>query len=123
MTETRIDIPDKIVRNLDRLIVYEYGAKVEKHLVEIRMGAKYQIYANEHSPPHFHVSKGDDEVSFDLRTGKVLKSTGDSRKLRRAVQKAFPNLRSKLVNIWNKIRPTDCAVGEVDPDTLPKLPM
>ncbi|WP_432450257.1 DUF4160 domain-containing protein [Aliiroseovarius marinus] len=115
------DVPASIVALLDHGLCAEYGEKLEKHLVEQKLGAKFQIYSDEHAPPHFHVSKNGDEASFDIRTGEVLKYSGNPKKICKVVKMVFPSLRPKLVNVWNETRPSDCQVGAIDQDTLPQL--
>lgn len=115
------DVPASIVALLDRGLRAEYAEKFEKHLVKQKLGARFQIYSNEHPPPHFHVSKNGDEASFDIRTGKMLKHSGNPKKICKFVQKVFPFLRPKLVILWNETRPSDCQVGDIDEDSLPEL--
>jgi len=121
VTRTHIEVPVSIVMMLDKMLCAEYCDKLVKHLVVQRLGAKYHIYSNEHPPPHFHVSKSGDTASFDLMTGEMLKFSGNPRKLCQTVQREFPHLRPKLIQVWNDTRATDCTVGVIDLNALPKL--
>lgn len=50
-------------------------------------GIEIAMYYNDHQPPHFHASYGDDEAVIDIRTGNVLKGS-------------LPNWALNLVKQW-----------------------
>ena len=82
-----------------------------KHLVERVNGLKFEVYSNEHPPPHFHVKSPNVDASFaidDCRKidGKISKR--DHLKVRYWHQFSKP----KIIEAWNSTRPTNCVVGE-----------
>lgn len=121
MKAVSIDVPDDLVRDLtmviDREIVPErqidgsFSLKVEKALVDRVRGLKFEIFANEHPPPHFHVTTTVCRASFALDDGRVIKSSGNTRKLEKQVAYYFSENRAKLIDFWNNSRPDDCTVG------------
>jgi len=45
-------------------------------------GIAIRIFFNDHAPPHFHASYGDDEVLLTIETGEVLRGELPPRALR-----------------------------------------
>ncbi|ATI41927.1 hypothetical protein CBW24_07875 [Pacificitalea manganoxidans] len=88
-----------------------FSLYAEKALVDKVRGLKFEIFANEHPPPHFHVTTADCRASFALSDGRKLKSSGDTRKLEKQVACYFQENRSKLIDFWNGSRPENCSVG------------
>ena len=72
------------------------------------------VYINfrDHSPPHFHVRYGDDEVSVEIHTGKVK---GEMSK--RALQMVFEWMdihKLELINAWNNAEKSQ-TINKIDP--------
>lgn len=109
-----IEIEGNRVEHLDMELIRAYRIKVEKHLVHCGSGFKYEVFSDEHPPPHFRVLKGGDSAVFDLRSGAFLHGSGKTKKLRRCVEKTFPEIRGALIKRWNETRPSDCTVGPVE---------
>jgi hypothetical protein len=85
-----------------------FGATAER--VDTVRGMRISIYPNEHPPPHFHVRSANVNASFSINDctrleGEILNK--DYRKIRYW----FDSSKPKLIDIWDKTRPTDCIVG------------
>ena len=93
--------------------VWEDGSLYSiKQLVSMQNGLKIEVYPNEHPPPHFHVKCGDIKVSFSIEHCELLRGKLDGR--RTALIKWWhKKSKSKLIDIWNKTRPSDCMVGPI----------
>lgn len=111
-----IEIEGNQIRLLDMELICAYRIKVEKHLAYRGSGFKYEVFSNEHPPPHFRVLKGSDCAVFDLRNGTFLHGTGKIQRLRKSVERTYPQIRDTLIERWNETRPSDCTVGPVEDD-------
>ena len=69
-----------------------------------------QIYANEHAPPHFHVKSPDIDATFSITDCEKLNGT-ISAKDEQLIKLWHSGAKGKLIEIWNRMRPTDCPVG------------
>lgn len=76
-------------------------------------GLKVEIYANEHPPPHFHVTQNDGKASFALDDGRMLESSGNTRHFQKNIEAYYIKNRQKLIEFWNNTRPDGCTVGPV----------
>ena len=68
-------------------------------------GLRIDIYANDHSPPHFHVKSPNVDASFTIDNCEKLNgsiSSADYKKVRYWHQHA----KSELLNQWRETRPT-----------------
>lgn len=81
-----------------------------KVLVDKVRGMRIEVYSREHSPPHFHIRSADINASFSIEDCKLIEgsiTSGDYNKICYWYEHAKP----KLIQAWNKTRPTDCIVG------------
>ena len=93
--------------------VWEDGSLYSiRQLVSMQNGLKIEIYPNEHPPPHFHVKCGDINVSFSIEDCKLLEGKLDGRRIA-LIEWWYKRSKTKLVDIWNKTRPSDCSVGPI----------
>jgi hypothetical protein len=81
-------------------------------LVEKINGLKIHIYADEHAPPHFHVLSSDIDAAFTIRDCTLIRGSVDG-KTRDLIVYWHGSARRKLVEFWNRTRPTDCPVGPI----------
>lgn len=93
--------------------VEETGCKAdrvefEKVLVEKSDGFKFYIYADEHHPPHFHVFFNGQEDSFSILDATPLHQGCGLKKYLKNIQKWHGSNRSRLIEVLNKSRPSDC---------------
>ncbi len=92
-------------------VVLANGDVVERReLVDRINGLKIEIYPNEHPPPHFHIKGPGINVSFNILTCEILKGSLD-RKLKKKIEYFHRLRKNKLIEVWNKLRPSDGQVG------------
>jgi hypothetical protein len=70
------------------------------------------IHPNEHPPPHFHVIGSGINASFAIDNCALLRGDIGSRE-RQLVEYWHRRGRTRLVDVWNKTRPSDCPVGPI----------
>jgi hypothetical protein len=87
----------------------QYGPTISL-LIDRYAGLKIEVYADEHPPPHFHVRCAAGEASFRISDGAML--NGSLRSEARMIKAWHAKNKSKIVNAWNKSRPTNCSVGK-----------
>ncbi|WP_431978968.1 DUF4160 domain-containing protein [Shimia aestuarii] len=113
MTQTILEVPEKIVAKLRSSLEGSVTRQlVIENVVCLQRGFKFEIFANEHPPPHFHVSNSGASARFDLTTGAPLSGRND-RKVVKHVRRHFPAMQNDLIEFWNNSRPSDCTVGKV----------
>jgi hypothetical protein len=88
-------------KNIDALIV----ARVH--------GLSVKIRADEHPPPHFHVSYQGQDASFSILDCARLPGVNGLERYDRVIREWWRENRALLVDKWNTSRPTDCPVGAV----------
>jgi hypothetical protein len=76
-------------------------------------GLRIEIFANEHTPPHFHVSANDIDASFSISDCELLKGS-ISRKDQRLITFWHSGAKNKLIEFWNHTRPLNCPVGRIE---------
>lgn len=83
-----------------------------KQLVDRINNLKIEIYSNEHGIPHFHVKSNEINASFSIDDCSLINGNirGNDLKL---IQYWFDRYKPKLIEIWNKTRPSDCQVGPI----------
>lgn len=93
----------------------ESGDVVElrKVLVDKVMGFRFQVYADEHPPPHFHVFFDGESNSYSILDAAPLYPSGGLKKYFKNIRKWHSANRSKLIETWNRTRPSDCPVGPI----------
>ncbi|MFA5455771.1 MAG: DUF4160 domain-containing protein [Sulfurimonas sp.] len=84
-----------------------------RHLVDRLGKIKIEIYSNEHVPPHFHVSSNGLKASFTIDDCTLLENSGFNGNLIKNIQDWFLHSKDKLIEVWNKTRPSDCVVGVI----------
>jgi len=76
-------------------------------------GLTVEIRADEHPPPHFHVTYGGEENSFRIDDGAPMHPQNGLKKYFRNINNWYKSNRQKLVDAWNNTRPSDCPVGSI----------
>lgn len=76
-------------------------------------GFKFEIYAKEHPPPHFHISFNDKNVAFSIPDCKPMKGSKVKGKELRFIKRWAKKNQAKLIDKWNESRPDDCPVGPI----------
>ena len=98
------EFPTEIVLGSGRADVIEY-------LVPQVREAKLEIFSKEHPPPHFRVSYGGESANYNLYTGERLPGNRPIGIKDRKVKAWWKKHRVAMAELWNKVRPSDCAVG------------
>jgi len=94
---------------------FHEGKVIEaKQLVEKIRNIKIKIYPNEHPPPHFHIESNGANASFAIDDCRKLKNSGFSSKEIKNIKDWFTHSKDKLIEVWNKTRPSDCQVGLIN---------
>ena len=75
-------------------------------------GIKIEIFPNEHTPPHFHITAPDFKASFtidkcELHEGNVSAST------HKKIEEFYAKNRDQIIDLWNRLRPYNCPVGPI----------
>ncbi len=83
-----------------------------KQLVEKIGNLRIVIYPREHAPPHFHVRADKIDASFAIEDCKHL-AGNIPKKEERLVQYWYARCGDRLIEIWNRTRPTNCVVGPI----------
>lgn len=84
-----------------------------RQLVARVQGLQIHVYANEHSPPHFHVKSTDVDASFTVQDCAFMCGNIDGRE-QRLIRWWYERSRPQLVAAWNATRPSDCPVGPIN---------
>jgi len=69
------------------------------------------IFADEHPPPHFRVRYQGKTANYRITDGTKL--NGELDRYQRNIREWYADNRTKLIDAWNRLRPTDCPVGVV----------
>ena len=83
--------------------------EIKGRVTEIK-GIKLSINSNEHPPPHFHFSYGNEKGSFTIADC-ILIVGNLSRRTRNIIYGWWEYNKKFLIQKWNDSRPTDCSVG------------
>lgn len=96
------------------IAVWEDGTLYEiKKLVDKVDELKIEVYAREHSPPHFHVIGNNVDATFSLEEGRYLNGRIGGKALRLIIFWHEHGGREKIIEAWNSSRPTNCPVGTI----------
>ncbi len=79
-------------------------------------GISIQVFAREHPPPHFHVTRGDLDATFSILDCAHLHGKVTPRDAA-IVRWWYERSRPLLINTWNATRPEGCPVGPIEDDT------
>ena len=111
-----------ILRVLERFLSSDDYVEEEngkKYAVETRVrvntigGYKIEIYADEHSPPHFHIVKDSNKLAaYTIDDCTKLSGTLPN-VVERKVKFFHECAKDKLIRYWNDTRPGDCEVGKI----------
>jgi hypothetical protein len=72
-------------------------------------GLKIQIFAREHPPPHFRVLYAGESADYQISDCRKL--IGGLAKWDRTIRAWHAQNKDKLIDTWNRTRPSDCPVG------------
>jgi len=84
--------------------------EVIKFLVARVKGLRVEVFANEHPPPHFRVRADGETANYRIEDGTQI--NGGLARHRHTIKLWHAENRQSLIDAWNKLRPSDCPVGE-----------
>src|SRR5208337_1406457 len=85
---------------------------LEEQTIASLNGLTIEVFSREHPPPHFRVTYQGESNNFDICTGQPLEGNA-LKKWRRNILSWHAMHRDELINAWNRLRPSDCPVGDV----------
>jgi hypothetical protein len=88
------------------------SASMAVFLVDRFAGLRVEVFAREHAPPHFRVSSGKLAGTFGIKDCRPL--AGNLGRYHHVVQDWHHKNKALLIESWNRLRPTDCPVGEYE---------
>jgi type I restriction enzyme, R subunit len=71
---------------------------------------KVEIFANEHPPPHFRVKYGSETANY--RISDCHKLNGGLDRYDSVIRHWHSKNKPTLIDYWNKLRPSNCPVGQ-----------
>lgn len=118
MEVVRIPIDEDLEAELEALLSrIGPNGLVIKHIVSLIDGRlRCEVRANEHPPPHFHVTYDGEDASYCILTGERLPNVTGLERYDRMIRLWWRKHRRKIALKWNSCRPTDCPVGPVPVD-------
>lgn len=81
----------------------------EETVATLDGGLKVQIFSREHPPPHFRVFYAGENAHFSISDCQKL--VGGLAKWERTIRAWHAENKGKLIEVWNRTRPSDCPVG------------
>ena len=82
-------------------------------LVREEKGFKFEVFANEHPPPHFRASYNGESASFSITECKRLPNNRGLERHGRKIREWHSKHKEELVVKWNEMRPSNCTVGKI----------
>jgi hypothetical protein len=89
------------------------GFAAEKIVARV-YGLSIKIWADEHPPPHFHVSYQGEDASFSILDCSRLRGVGGLERYDHVIRAWWAKNHSLLIKEWNASRPTECPVGPIN---------
>jgi hypothetical protein len=80
-----------------------------EELVATLDGLRIQVFSREHPPPHFRVTYAGETADFSISNCDKL--VGGLKKWERTIRAWHAGHKDKLIEVWNRTRPSDCPVG------------
>ncbi len=120
MTEWVVDADDDLVSSLvesiqqGRVIEIKDGKGLRlltEKTVERVNGLKIEIFSNEHPPPHFRVKYQSSVANYQIADCARLNGSGEVLKYEQNIRLWWDENKSKLIDTWDRLRPSDCPVG------------
>lgn len=83
---------------------------LEEVFVAELCGLKFELFSNEHPPPHFRIIYNGQSNNFTIKDCQPLNGNG-LKKFFKNIQKWHIENKVMLIETWNRTRPSDCPVG------------
>ena len=77
-------------------------------------GLSIIIWADEHPPPHFHVSYQGEDASFSIVDCSRLRGSRGVERYDGEIRAWWGKNQNLLIEKWNASRPTECPVGPIN---------
>ena len=77
-------------------------------------GLSIKIWADEHPPPHFHVTYQGEDASFSILDCRRLRGQGGLKHYDATIRSWWSKNQKRLIEEWNASRPTECPVGPIN---------
>jgi hypothetical protein len=107
------ELKNSMVNIFDRTRVLPDGSIYEiRAVIGSYKNLKFEIFPNEHPPPHFHVTVDNCKASFKISDCELLKGSvkpNDEKK----IKYWYKMHKELLIESWNAYRPDDCSVGPI----------
>ncbi|WP_083875169.1 DUF4160 domain-containing protein [Afipia broomeae] len=120
MTRIEIKIDGELHDDLSEEIFWndyrppsEEFKNAQLHIVARVDGLRIKIWADEHLPPHFHVSYQGEDASFTITDCVRLQGVRGLERYDHLIFSWWLKNKDALVEVWNSSRPSDCPVGPV----------
>jgi hypothetical protein len=130
MARVEIEIKNELLNSLSEAIFWQEEAEkppsvspdpaaqpllVENSYLRICRvkGLAIVVWADEHPPPHFHVKYQGMDASFSIVDGTRLPGGRGLEKYERTIRSWWEHNQTKLIEVWNTTRPSDCPVGPI----------
>ena len=120
MARAEIEIKDELLDQLSEDLFWEQyrdrpplPADVAEKIVARVSGLSIRIWADEHPPPHFHVTYQGQDASFSILDCCRLPGVGGLERYERTIRDWWEKNKIRLIKEWNASRPTDCPVGPI----------
>ncbi|WP_244666083.1 DUF4160 domain-containing protein [Rhizobium ruizarguesonis] len=110
-----IPLDDALQRELEHLLGSTGpGGYTVKHIVSLIDGKlRVEVRANEHPPPHFHVTYDGQDASFSIVTGERLAKVRGLERYEKTIRLWWSKHKCEIVQKWNECRPANCPVGAI----------
>ena len=122
MAEGSVPITGKPLQNLVNAFLADEGdVLLTEHTLAVINGLKIEVFSNEHQPPHFRVTCGDESNDFRIDNCSPMYDDGLKKKFK-VIRKWHTDNKDALIAAWNKTRPAGCPVGEYKAPAPEKKP-
>lgn len=117
MSEWKIEIPELLANELENCflmgpIIDDNGIRsINEEEFGRLNGLKIEVFSNEHPPPHFRVCYAGECNNFTIKDCTPINGNGLSTYFRN-IKKWHKANKNKLIEFWDKKRPSDCPVGK-----------
>jgi type I restriction enzyme, R subunit len=78
--------------------------------VDMFRGFKVEVFSNEHAPPHFRVKYAGETANYQISD--CTQINGGLARYFNTIREWHAKNKQKLIETWDKRRPTDCPVGK-----------
>jgi hypothetical protein len=79
-------------------------------LIDRCAGLRIEVVAREHPPPHFRVTCGGESANY--RIADCFQLNGGLHRHYSSIRAWHVTNKTKIIETWNRLRPSDCPVGE-----------